>query len=80
MKRLVTGAAICAALATSASVAQMISPGGNSVNMPGPNPGGPGLNPYTTGPSPTYPPPSPSPPMLALTSDTLPLPEIIFPR
>ena len=69
MKRLLTGAAVCAVLATSVSVgAQMIIPGGNSVNMPGPNPGGPGLTPYTTGPSPTYPPTWGSPPMYAPTA------------
>jgi hypothetical protein len=30
-------------------------PGGNSVGLPGPNPGGPGLTPYTGGGSPSYP-------------------------
>jgi hypothetical protein len=51
MKRLLTGVAVCAALAFSTPAwAQPFSPGGNAMGVPGPNPGGPGLTPYTTGP------------------------------
>jgi len=51
MKHLLTGVAVVAALAVSAPVwAQSANPsGGNSMGMPGPNPGGPGLTPYSTG-------------------------------
>ena len=42
MRHLLTGVAVCTALAFSAPVwAQATSPGGNSMGMPGPNPGGP---------------------------------------
>jgi hypothetical protein len=61
MKHILTGAAVCAALASSPLVwAQPTSPGGNPMGMPGPNPGGPGLTPYTTGPgqAPRYTPPA----------------------
>jgi hypothetical protein len=51
MKNLLTGVAVVAALAFSAPVdAQWANPsGGNSMGMPGPNPGGPGLTPYSSG-------------------------------
>jgi hypothetical protein len=67
MKQLLTGVAMCAAVALSAPAwAQQYSPGGNPVGLPGPNPGGPGLTPYTTGPgqAPPYygPPPAPMAP------------------
>ena len=53
MKHLLTGVAVVAALAFAAPVwAQPVSPGGNAMGMPGPNPGGAGLTPYTTGPGP----------------------------
>jgi hypothetical protein len=49
MKHLLTGVAAAAALAFSGLAwAQPTTPGGNSMGMPGPNPGGPGLTPYTT--------------------------------
>jgi hypothetical protein len=55
MKNLLTGVAIVAALVLSVPVgAQPTSPGGNSMGMPGPNPGGPGLTPYTTRPQAPY--------------------------
>jgi hypothetical protein len=51
MKHLLGGVAVIGALALSAPVwAQPASPsGGNSMGVPGPNPGGPGLTPYSTG-------------------------------
>ena len=51
MKLLVNGVAVAAVLAFSTPIwAQAPSPsGGNSMGMPGPNPGGGGLTPYTTG-------------------------------
>src|ERR1700730_9187026 len=57
-KHLLGGVAVIAALALSAPVwAQPTNPsGGNSMGMPGPNPGGPGLTPYSGG----APPPSAS--------------------
>lgn len=57
MKHLLTGVAVIAVLAISAPVwAQPANPsGGNSLGVPGPNPGGPGLTPYSTG---APPPPS----------------------
>jgi hypothetical protein len=61
MKHVLTGVAVVATLAFSAPVWGQISPGGNSMGQPGPNPGGPGLTPYTTGPGqapPYYPPPA----------------------
>jgi hypothetical protein len=60
MKHLLTGVAVIAALAFSAPVwAQPANPsGGNSLGVPGPNPGGPGLTPYSTGAPPTAPAPS----------------------
>jgi len=53
MKHLLTGAAMVAALAISAPAwAQPANPsGGNSMGMPGPNPGGPGLTPYSSAPA-----------------------------
>ena len=59
MKYLLTGVAVIAALAFSAPVwAQPANPsGGNSLGVPGPNPGGPGLTPYST----AAPPPAPAP-------------------
>ena len=69
MKRLLTGVALCAALAFSTPAwAQPFSPGGNAMGVPGPNPGGPGLTPYTTGPGqapPYYAPYAPSPAQMA---------------
>ena len=68
MKYLLTGVAVVAALAFSApGWAQPANPsGGNSMGMPGPNPGGPGLTPYSTGPRTTAaPPPSAPPPAMA---------------
>jgi hypothetical protein len=58
-KHLLNGVAVIAALAFSAPVwAQPANPsGGNSMGMPGPNPGGGGLTPYTTG----APPPATAP-------------------
>jgi hypothetical protein len=75
MKRLLTGVAVCAALAFSTPAwAQQYSPGGNAVGVPGPNPGGPGLTPYTAGPgqAPPYygPPPAPIPPAAAPPAST----------
>jgi hypothetical protein len=56
MKHLLNGVAIAAALAIAGPVwAQQqvpnpnVNPSGNSMGMPGPNPGGPGLTPYTGG-------------------------------
>jgi hypothetical protein len=46
-KHLLTSVAVIAALALSAPV--WAQSGGNSVGLPGPNPGGPGLTPYSTG-------------------------------
>jgi len=63
-----TGVAVVAALAFSAPVwAQTANPsGGNSMGVPGPNPGGPGLTPYSSGPRTTAaPPPSAPPPAMA---------------
>ena len=50
-KQLLGGVAVIAALALSAPAwAQPANPsGGNSMGVPGPNPGGPGLTPYSTG-------------------------------
>jgi hypothetical protein len=63
MKHLLTGVAVVAALAFSAPVwAQPANPsGGNSMGVPGPNPGGPGLTPYSSGPRTTAAPPSSAP-------------------
>ena len=70
VKDLVTGVAVIAVLAFSTPVwAQAPSPsGGNSMGMPGPNPGGGGLTPYTTGrPQPrAMPTPAPSAPPAAM--------------
>ncbi len=66
MKHLLTGVAVVAALALIAPVsAQPVSPsGGNSMGMPGPNPGGPGLTPYSSGGQrPVAAPPMAAPPM-----------------
>lgn len=51
MKHLLTGVAVVAALAVSAPAGGQPAnpPGGNSMGMPGPSPGGPGLTPYSTG-------------------------------
>jgi hypothetical protein len=67
MKHLLTGVAVVAALAFTAPVsAQPVSPsGGNSMGMPGPNPGGPGLTPYSSGPRPVAAPPMAPPPPAA---------------
>lgn len=68
MKHLLSGAAVIAALAISAPAwAQSTTgPGGNSMGMPGPNPGGPGLTPYSSGPRSTAAPaPSARPPAMA---------------
>jgi hypothetical protein len=71
IKHLVNGVAVIAALAFSAPVwAQPASPsGGNSMGMPGPNPGGGGLTPYSTG---APPPPATTAPPPAYTSATPP--------
>jgi hypothetical protein len=50
---LLTGVAVIAALALSAPVWAQPAPGGNSMGLPGPNPGGPGLTPYSGGGVPT---------------------------
>src|SRR6266853_5108719 len=59
MKHPLAGVVVIAALAFSAPVwAQPANPsGGNSLGVPGPNPGGPGLTPYST----ATPPPAPAP-------------------
>ena len=50
---LLTGVAVVAALAFSAPAWAQANPsGGNSLGVPGPNPGGPGLTPYSSGPNP----------------------------
>jgi hypothetical protein len=62
MNRLLSGVAIAAALMIAAPVwAQNNPSGGNSLGVPGPNPGGPGLTPYSGG-TPTSPPPAEAPP------------------
>ena len=73
MKHLLTSVAVVAALAFSAPVwAQPASPsGGNSMGMPGPNPGGPGLTPYSSGPRTTAAPP-PSAPAPAMAPSAMP--------
>src|SRR5260370_8420013 len=66
MKHLLTGVAVVAALAFTAPVwAQPANPsGGNSMGVPGPNPGGPGLTPYSSGGQrPVAAPPMAAPPM-----------------
>jgi hypothetical protein len=70
MKHLLNGVAIAAALAIAGPVwAQQqtpnpnVNPSGNSMGMPGPNPGGPGLTPYTGGGYATQPTTSASPPV-----------------
>lgn len=76
MKHLLTGAAVIAALAFSAPIgAQPVNPsGGNSMGMPGPNPGGPGLTPYSSGPArpAMAPPPAASAPAATMPSSTPP--------
>src|SRR4030088_2626691 len=63
MRNILTGVAVAAAVVLSApGWAQMVSPGGNAVGTPGPNPGGPGLTPYTTGPAQAPRPYTPPPP------------------
>src|SRR5271155_2964316 len=50
---LLTSVAVVAALAFSAPAWAQANPsGGNSLGVPGPNPGGPGLTPYSSGPNP----------------------------
>lgn len=49
MKQIWAGAAVAAALAIAAPAWAQSPTGGNSVGVPGPNPGGPGLTPYTGG-------------------------------
>jgi hypothetical protein len=49
MKHLLNGVAVAAALVIAAPVWAQNPSGGNSMGMPGPNPGGGGLTPYTTG-------------------------------
>jgi hypothetical protein len=73
MKYLLTSVAVVAALAFSAPVwAQPVSPsGGNSMGVPGPNPGGPGLTPYSSGPRTTAAPP-PSAPAPAMAPSAMP--------
>jgi hypothetical protein len=63
MNRLLSGVAIAAALMIAAPVwAQNNPSGGNSLGVPGPNPGGPGLTPYSGGGAPASPPPAEPPP------------------
>ena len=62
MKRLLSSAAVIAALAISAPAGAQPSPGGNSMGLPGPSPGGPGLTPYSTGPRSTAVPAPSAPP------------------
>lgn len=60
MKHLLSGVAIAAVLAVAAPVWAQNPSGGNSLGVPGPNPGGPGLTPYSGGgaaPAPAAPPP-----------------------
>ncbi len=52
MKHLLNGVAIAAALVIAAPAWAQNPSGGNSVNTPGPNPGGPGLTPYSSGGAP----------------------------
>ena len=49
MKYLLNGVAVAAVLAIAAPVWAQNPSGGNSMGMPGPNPGGPGLTPYSGG-------------------------------
>ena len=58
MKNLLSGVAVAAALAIAGPVWAQNPSGGNSLGVPGPNPGGPGLTPYTGGGAP---PPAPAP-------------------
>lgn len=52
MKHLLNGVAIAAVFVVAAPVWAQNPSGGNSVGVPGPNPGGPGLTPYSGGRSP----------------------------
>jgi hypothetical protein len=63
MKHLLNGVAVAAALAIAAPVWAQNPSGGNSMGMPGPNPGGGGLTPYTTGAPPPPASTSAAPPM-----------------
>jgi hypothetical protein len=75
MKPLLISAAIVGALALSAPLgAQPANPsGGNSMGMPGPNPGGPGLTPYSTGPARAgAPAPMAPPPAAAMPPSSMP--------
>ncbi len=67
MKHMISAVAVAAALAIAAPAWAQAPSGGNSVGLPGPNPGGPGLTPYTSGGAP---PPSatPAPPSAAAES------------
>jgi hypothetical protein len=60
MKHLVSVAVAAAALVIAAPVWAQNPSGGNSLGVPGPNPGGPGLTPYSGGGAPP-PPPAPMP-------------------
>jgi translation initiation factor IF-2 len=66
MKHLLTSAAVMAALAFAAPAGAQ-APGGNSMGMPGPSPGGPGLTPYSTGPARPVAAPAPAAPAPAAT-------------
>ncbi len=61
MKRLLSGAALAAALVIAAPVWAQNPSGGNPMGTPGPNPGGPPLTPYTGGAPGTAPPTEVSP-------------------
>jgi hypothetical protein len=53
MKYLLSGVAVAAALMVALPIWAQNPSGGNSVGLPGPNPGGPGLTPYNGGPPPS---------------------------
>ena len=61
MKHLLNGVVVVGALAIAAPVWAQNPSGGNSMGMPGPNPGGPGMTPYSTG-APPAPAPAAEPP------------------
>ncbi|HEY3912182.1 MAG TPA: hypothetical protein VGM07_20175 [Stellaceae bacterium] len=81
MKHLLNGVAIAAALVIAAPAWAQNPSGGNSVNTPGPNPGGPGLTPYSSGapaappaaePAPAAMPPSAMPPSASAPNSAMP--------
>jgi hypothetical protein len=61
MKHLFSGAALAAAIVIAAPVWAQNPSGGNSLGVPGPNPGGPGLTPYSGGGAAPPPPPGTAP-------------------